>query len=354
MESKRRVYNRKKGGRDLLGRPGKSRIHLKRPTNRYCMEKETASVSTSAKKLKMSDNQYEIHTHPTFGYRFIDFVTVFSALSQLLVCKTCGTTISFNETQMRGLGYKIVVKCDKCEPRVITAIPVINKYAYEINRRIVFAMRLIGVGFNGILKFCALMDLPRPIFHSFYDTIVRNISIATAVVREKSMKQAVAQEKVMCEEKGQTDGVTVSGDGSWRKRGFSSLYGITSLIGWHTGKIVDVLVKSKFCKSCDFWKNKKGTAEYEEWAESHNDNCQMNHAGSSGKMEVDSIVEMFSRSEQLHGIKYSNYIGDGDCKTFKGITDAQPYDDIIVRKKECIDHVQKRMGTRLRNLKKKN
>lgn len=70
----------------------------------------------------------------------------------------------------------------------------------------------------------------------------------------------------------------------------------------------------------------------------------MNHIESSGKMKVDAIVEMFSRSEKLHGIKYSNYVGDGDSKMFKGITDAQPYDDIIVRKKECITHVQKRMG----------
>ncbi|KYQ60348.1 hypothetical protein ALC60_00756 [Trachymyrmex zeteki] len=58
-------------------------------------------------------------------------------------------------------------------------------------------------------------------------------------------------------------------------------------------------------------------------------------------MEVDGIVEMFSRSETLHGLKYCQYIGDGDSKTFK---------DITVLKKECFDHVQKRMGTRLRTL----
>ncbi|EFN61741.1 hypothetical protein EAG_00134, partial [Camponotus floridanus] len=39
-------------------------------------------------------------------------------------------------------------------------------------------------------------------------------------------------------------------------------------------------------------------------------------------------------------------------KTFKGILDSNPYENLDVKKKECIDHVQKRMGTRLRNLKK--
>lgn len=196
------------------------------------------------------------------------------------------------------------------------------------------------------------MDLPRPIFQSFYDKLIKTISIATAAVRENSSKKAAVEEKEMSKEKGMIDGITISGDGTWRKRGFLSLYGITTLIEWLTGKIIDINVKCKYCKSCEFRKERIGTTEYEEWAESHKDKCNTNHEGSAGKMEVDAIVEMFSRSESLHGLKYCNYVGDGDSKTFKGITDAQPYKDLVVRKKECIDHVQKRMGTRLRNLKK--
>lgn len=64
-------------------------------------------------------------------------------------------------------------------------------------------------------------------------------------------------------------------------------------------------------------------------------------------MEVDSVIEMFQRSETLHKVKYANYIGDGDSKTFKGVLDANPYENFTVKKKECIDHVQKRMRTRL-------
>jgi len=69
-------------------------------------------------------------------------------------------------------------------------------------------------------------------------------------------------------------------------------------------------------------------------------------------MEVDAVIEMFKRSEELHNIKYLKYIGDGDSKTYKAIVDSKPYEDVIVEKKECVGHVQKRMGTRLRNLKK--
>lgn len=36
----------------------------------------------------------------------------------------------------------------------------------------------------------------------------------------------------------------VSGDGSWKKRGYKSLYGVTTLIGYCSGKVIDLIVKS--------------------------------------------------------------------------------------------------------------
>lgn len=98
---------------------------------------------------------------------------------------------------------------------------------------------------------------------------------------------------------------------------------------------------------------KKNTAEFEEWTLSHKNECSKNHEGSSGKMEVDGIVEMFQRSENLHGVRYTSYIGDGDSKTYKGVVDSRPYGDgVTIMKKECVGHVQKRMGARLRRIKK--
>jgi len=42
-------------------------------------------------------------------------------------------------------------------------------------------------------------------------------------------------------------------------------------------------------------------------------------------MKVVEILEMFMRSEDLHSVKYINYIGDGDSKTYKDIVDAKLY-----------------------------
>ncbi|XP_046737742.1 uncharacterized protein LOC124406386 [Diprion similis] len=146
---------------------------------------------------------------------------------------------------------------------------------------------------------------------------------------------------------------SVSGDGTWKKRGFKSLYGVTTLIGYYSGKVVDLVVKSSYCQGCTFWKNKTHTKEYEEWFEDHEENCLKNHEGSAGKMEVDSMIEIFSRSEEKFGVRYGNYIGDGNSKTFKAILELSPYgDELTVVKSECIGHVEKRMGPRLRNVRK--
>ena len=183
----------------------------------------------------------------------------------------------------RGLGFKIVIARPNCPDFVIPSCKFIND-AYKINRRIVLAMRLLGVGLYGILKFCAFMELPRPIFQYFYDRLVDSTSIATGSVRDVSMKKAAENEKEICVQNGQLEGITVSGDGSLRERGFSSLFDVTSLIGRHTGKIVGVEVKSKYCKVFEYWKSKSGTSEYNEWIGTHADQCQANHEGSFGKI----------------------------------------------------------------------
>ena len=48
-------------------------------------------------------------------------------------------------------------------------------------------------------------------------------------------------------------------------------------------------------------------------------------------------------------VHYNPYIGDGDSKSFKQIIKDKPYGPGFQHsKEECVGHVQKRMGTRLR------
>lgn len=102
--------------------------------------------------------------------------------------------------------------------------------------------------------------------------------------------------------------------------------------------MLDICVKSKYCKECEHWEKKKNN-EYEEWHTLHQSHCKSNHSDITGKMEPDAVVEMFSRSEAIHSVRYARYVGDGNSKTHKSIVYAKPYGDFTVTKKERIEHV---------------
>ncbi|GFR13320.1 hypothetical protein TNCT_78301 [Trichonephila clavata] len=66
---------------------------------------------------------------------------------------------------------------------------------------------------------------------------IKNIHIAAPSVFE-TLSFAVMQKNTMNEEVGKPqDKLTVSGDGTWKKKGFSSLFGASTLIGKYTGKV---------------------------------------------------------------------------------------------------------------------
>ncbi|GFU64193.1 uncharacterized protein TNCV_3745611 [Trichonephila clavipes] len=68
-------------------------------------------------------------------------------------------------------------------------------------------------------------------------------------------------------------------------------------------------------------------------------------------MEVHGMKEIFQRSVPQRNAKYIKYIGDGDTKTFPELQRTAPYS---IEKVECVGHIQKRMGARLRKLKTMN
>ncbi|GFV59338.1 uncharacterized protein TNCV_942271 [Trichonephila clavipes] len=209
-------------------------------------------------------------------------------------------------------------------------------------------MRCIGQGLESLKTFCAVMSLPNPVEQKSYDVINNKLSRVMKEVAEESMKRAAVEENSSSPD----NLLTVSGDGTWKTRGHSSLIGVCTVIGAETGKVLDREVLSSFCKGCDSYKGVKFGIKYNKWQRAHKISCRKNYSGSAGKMEVDGMLRIFNRSEKLHNLKYSNYIGDGDTKTFNALSENKPYgDDHLIQKIECVGHVQKRMGTRLRKLK---
>ena len=72
---------------------------------------------------------------------------------------------------------------------------------------------------------------------------------------------------------------------------------------------------------------------------------------SAGNMEPAGAQRMWNRSVEKNKLRYTEFYGDGDSKSFNTVKNTHA--DIEVKKLECVGHVPKRVGCRLRNLKKK-
>jgi len=213
--------------------------------NQHTAEQDSEFTSTSAKELRSSE-EIDFPISKEFGYCILNFFTVFSTIASLVICKNCKSNIQFSQTPNRRLGFKIYVKCD-CNEIYIDSSPFINK-TYEINRRIVFVLRLLGVGREGLNLFCDLMDICQGMAANTYYVCLDNIYVATSAVYSCILKQAIEDEKTKNEAAGNVaTHLTVSGDETWKKRGSSSLFAVSTLIGKYLKKVVDAEVKSSFC-----------------------------------------------------------------------------------------------------------
>ena len=129
--------------------------------------------------------------------------------------------------------------------------------------------------------------------------------------------------------------IEVSYDGSYAKRGFKSLHGMGYLVEVHTGFIVDFEVFSKYCEICQSHSNVEG------------EGCGHVWSGKSGQMEVEIAKILWRRSRENFGLEYHTMVADADAAAYKAVKNVYGYGIRQVKKELCLNHVSKRMKTRL-------
>lgn len=148
--------------------------------------------------------------------------------------------------------------------------------------------------------------------------------------------------------------IAVSYDGSWQKRGHTSLFGIGVVVDLLTGLVVDFFIVSKYCHMCAITQAEldPDSPEYKIWEEGHKeDGCLKNYSGTSGGMEQFAALILWQRSEAECGMRYTTMLSDGDSKTISHLNNAKPYGaDVVIIKEECVNHVSKRLATALDKL----
>ena len=290
------------------------------------------------------------------GYRLLKLEILDTSLSEIAVCVLCHSPLLLNERfgQRRGLVSTIKIRCSNptCHKSVSLSDPFMDD---SLNDASILGTRLGGCGPSALEELSACIGMLPPLTRPKWTEHNKKISVISSAVAKDSCVQAAQHlHQVIGKPLDEVIDVIVTVDGTWQKRGHTSLFGIVVAIAWKTGQVLDIEVLSKHCPACS---KKSGwdaeSEEYKEWFEEHKDTCQCNHTGSSNAMEIEGVKKIWLRSVADLKLRYTTFIGDGDAKTFATLQELKPYGpDVELIKHECVGHVQKRMGTALRNLKK--
>ncbi|GFY04408.1 uncharacterized protein TNCV_4414961 [Trichonephila clavipes] len=145
-------------------------------------------------------------------------------MKNLLCCKYCCSSekIELREDlkSRRGLAVSLEIICHNCGESTSTMSSKISNKCY-VNLRLTYGMRAIGKGGAATRIFCGLMNLPPPPakferHNSLFLNVLKTIS-------EDSMNAAV-HEAVIANDI--SSNIAVAVDGTWHKRGYSSLNGV--------------------------------------------------------------------------------------------------------------------------------
>ena len=329
--------------------------------------RESKGTPRSTKRKRIEpETSIDEETLPDVNFfMFINFIVLKNVIEEIGRCPLCLESIdviTIFESRM-GFCNKLKIVCSKCDwsTSFLTSEETRLKQGSrgrqfsEVNIRAVVAFREIGRGHEGMNTFARLMNISG-LAWTAYKNINNELQIAYENTADKSM-QGVANrikcnrdaDRIDCDNSHLTV-CDISLDGTWQRRGHSSLNGVVTAIS--NGKCLDKHVMSKYCKSCLRWESKKGSTEYNNWLIDHH--CYANHKKSSGAMESAGAVAIFSSSIEKHGLIYKSYLGDGDTSSYKDVVATNPYEEygIVPIKLEGVGHLQKRLGNGLRELRK--
>ena len=127
--------------------------------------------------------------------------------------------------------------------------------------------------------------------------------------------------------------------------------GIVFVISEDTGEVLDYRVLSKECRKCTLKRSQCQTdKEFKAWQIEHlaSNECDINFNGISPAMEAEGARAVWSRSVELHKIRYKWMVSDGHSNAFNTVEYIYG-DDCKVEKLDCVRRVQNCMGKHLLN-----
>ena len=250
--------------------------------------------STSSKKLhKFQENTEVDHTDSTV-WTFLEIGQLNRLLCDI-ACPECGSSLSVSLGTHLGLAREMTLKGSDCDykqqqftsPRLGKAER--QNDGFEVNSHGILFTHEIGLGYASLNKLCAVYGMPNmcEFFLQKKDKAVCNTIDAAAVATLETVVDLVKAAymdtyplgtEVRDEHDNEpqhslhfddddndwnvddsTPWIDVTFDGTWHKRGFTSMYGVAVVIDILTGSVIDYEVLSKYCHACGISKSKDMT-----------------------------------------------------------------------------------------------
>ena len=267
--------------------------------------------------------------------------------SFILHCRRCHQVVAeFSSSLHIGESPKAAVNCPPTKASPPT----------EVNSRAMLAVHSTSISWRDFLLLCAVMDLPVP-GRNMNKHSLSNFTSSAVEVCQDSMSLAASQ--VRARETTPESNIPgafrcdVSFDATWHRRGHYSNQGFGAAIDVVSNKVLDYMLFQRVCRKCLTWPLERRSNFPEEFAAfcaEHEATCSANFSGTSEGMEGSAAIEIWKRSVDRNQLVYSTYVGDGDSSSFKNLYKSDPYKGVeLVRKEECLGHVQKRLKKHLKN-----
>lgn len=260
--------------------------------------------------------------------------------SHIAKCKSSSGSVVLVGEKRDGLASIISTECSSCgyTIQLETSSKVKGPTGYhrwEVNLAAVWGQMSTGSGHASLQESMAYLGVP-VMSKKCFTTTERTIGEWWRECLQQSMAEAGKLERQLAIERDEyhegVPAISVVVDGGWSKRSHRHSYnaksGVGIIIGLATKKILHISVRNKYCAGCATGSPRDEHQCYKNWEES------------SSAMETSAILEGFQEAEKLHGVRYTQFIGDGDSAVYPTLLQEVPWGRSI-KKIECANHACK-------------
>ncbi|KAG0422453.1 hypothetical protein HPB47_001718 [Ixodes persulcatus] len=133
-------------------------------------------------------------------------------------------------------------------------------------------------------------------------------------------------------------------DGSWKTCGHKSNIAVGCILELYSDPVLDHVVLFRYCRGC------QGTPDPDDddhgvWVLNHK--CLKNVDCNAGWMEAEAPLILFKRFLEKNELRYTTALSDRGSHTFRALTQEDIYGCLKIKKKHCLNRVNKWMGAAL-------